>query len=239
MLTVALVASRGRHLVVVLTLGLCAFAFTTVIEELRRGLHARRAVHGDSGLLALKNLFALTPRRYAGPLVHAGVVVLLVGIAVNVAFKQEYETTLEVGRSERAGAYDVRFDNLTFDQTPSRFSLVGTFRVTSPDGSVATVVAEQVSFANQQTVTEVAIDASPARDLYLVMSNADPANQVATVQFFVEPAVVWIWAGMLIIVLAGVLAAIPRRANMQVADPEAWTAPAVEADLVGAGEARV
>lgn len=231
---IVLVATGFSHLGVVVVLGLAGFVLTTVVEEIRRGLRARRAVHGESLGRAFANLFALTPRRYGGPIVHAGVIVMIVGIAVNVAYKQEFESTMRVGETKPAGGYDITFESLTFEQDPLKFSLIGTFVATAPDGTRTTIRSEQVSFSNQQNVTEVGIDAAIGADLYVVMSNADPGQQVATVQFFVEPGVLWIWVGMLIIVLGGVLAAIPRRANMQMPEPRE-RGPEPERELAGEG----
>jgi cytochrome c-type biogenesis protein CcmF len=233
-LVVLLVASGFRHIGVVVVLGLAAFVLTTVVEEIRRGLHARRSVHGESWGRALVNLFALTPRRYGGPIVHAGVIVLVTGIAINVAYKQEFEDTMRVGESKPAGGYEVTFRELTFEQDAQKFALVGVFDVENADGEISTIRSEQVSFSNQQNVTEVGIDAAIGADLYVVMNNADPAQQVATVQFFVEPGVLWIWVGMLIVVLGGILAAIPRRANMQMPEPRERVRER-ERELVDAG----
>jgi cytochrome c biogenesis factor len=43
---------------------------------------------------------------------------------------------------------------------------------------------------------------------------------VATVQFFVEPGVFWLWLGMVIVLLGGIISAWPRRPNMQVREVE-------------------
>ncbi|MGZ4149213.1 MAG: heme lyase CcmF/NrfE family subunit [Actinomycetota bacterium] len=231
-------ASRGHDVLVAVVLGLGAFVLTTVVEELRRGVHARRTVHGESLGAAIVNLFKLTPRRYAGPIVHAGVIILITGIAVNLAFKQQSEGAMKVGERRQVGAYTIAFDSLTFDQSANRFGLNGTFTVTQPNGDTTQIVASQVNFANQQTVTEVGIHANVGADLYLVMNNADPNNQVATIQFFVEPGMVWIWVGMLIVVLGGILAAIPRRANMQIPEPGEPEPIREDVELVGAGEGR-
>ena len=52
-----------------------------------------------------------------------------------------------------------------------------------------------------------------ASDLYVVMNNVDPSQRIATVLVFHEPAVFWIWTGMVIIVLGGILAAWPWRTD--------------------------
>lgn len=206
--------NRGRHLLVVVILALGAFVLATVTMEVQRGLAARHHHHGESWPRALLNLFAFTPRRYGGPLVHAGVVVMLAGIAFNVGLKEQSEQQLAVGGSMRIAGTTLSFEDLTFEQTPMKFALVGTFRVTAPDGGdLGTIRAEQAEYEGQQRVTEVGMRSTLASDLYVVMSNADPNQRIATVLAFHEPAVFWIWAGMVVIVIAGILAAWPWRTD--------------------------
>jgi cytochrome c-type biogenesis protein CcmF len=212
-----LATSRGAHVGVAVVFGLGAFALATVAAELRRGFRARRDVHGDTRSRAVRNLFALTPRRYGGPLVHAGVVVLLAGIAFNIAYKQEVRGTLVVGGSTKVGDYTLTLRDLTSEQNAARFAVVGLFDVHGPDGSdLGTIRAEQAMFQNDQQVTEVGIRASLGADLYLAMNGFDLNKHIANVDAFIEPGVLWIWVGMGIVLGGGVIAAWPRRANMQV-----------------------
>jgi len=206
--------NRGDNALVVLVLALGAFVLATVTMEVYRGLSARHLHHGESWPRALVNLFAFTPRRYGGPIVHAGVVVLLAGIAFNVGLKQEAEAQVAVGQSITVAGTTVTFEDLIFEQTPAKFALIGTFRVTGADGEdLGTIRAEQAEYEGQQRVTEVGMRSTVASDLYVVMNNVDPTERIATVQVFHEPAVFWIWAGMLIVVIGGVLAAWPWRTD--------------------------
>jgi cytochrome c-type biogenesis protein CcmF len=205
---------RGRHPLLAVMIGLSAFAFATVTLEIQRGLLARRRHHGESWPRAVRNLFAFTPRRYGGPVTHAGIVIMLAAVTFNLTMKQEVERQLAVGQSLRLGAYTVTFADLTFEQTPSKFALVGWFPVRGPDGEVlGTIRAEQATYTGQQRVTEVGMRSTLASDLYLVMNNVDPTQRVATVLVFHEPAIFWVWVGMVVIVLGGVLAAWPWRTD--------------------------
>ena len=206
--------NRGDHALIVIVLALGAFVLATVTMEIYRGLSARHEHHGESWPRAVLNLFAFTPRRYGGPLVHAGVVIMLAGIAFNMGLKQEVEQQLAVGQSVEIAGNTVTFESLIFEQTPVKFAFVGTFRAIGPDGQdLGTIRAEQAEFEGQQRVTEVGMRSTWASDLYVVMNNVDPTTQVATVLVFHEPAVFWIWTGMVIIVIAGILAAWPWRTD--------------------------
>ena len=208
------VLNRGAHTLVVLVLALGAFVLATVTMEMYRGLAARHLHHGESWPRALLNLFAFTPRRYGGPIIHAGIVVMLAGIAFNVGLKEEREAQLSVGESLEVAGTTVTFEDLVFEQTPVKFALIGTFRATDADGNdLGTIRAEQAEFEGQQRVTEVGMRSTLASDLYVVMNNVDPSQRIATVLVFHEPAVFWIWTGMVIIVLGGILAAWPWRTD--------------------------
>jgi cytochrome c-type biogenesis protein CcmF len=208
------VLNRGDHLPVVAVLALGAFVLATVTTEIYRGLSARHHHHGESWPRAVLNLFAFTPRRYGGPIVHAGVVIMLAGIAFNVTLKEQVETQMTVGQSVQVASTTVTFEDLTFDQTPTKFALIGTFRATGANGEdLGTIRAEQAEYTGQQNVTEVGMRSTFGADLYIVMNNVDPSNRVATVLIFHEPGVFWIWAGMIVIVLGGILAAWPWRTD--------------------------
>lgn len=206
--------NRGRNLLVVLVLAIGAYVLTTVTMEIYRGLNARHQHHGETWPRAVLNLFAFTPRRYGGPIIHAGIVVMIAGIAFNIGLKQQTEQQLTVGQSLRLAGYTVTFGDLTFEQTPVRFSLIGTFPVTGPNGEdLGTIRSDQAEYEGQQRVTEVGMRSTFGSDLYVVMSNVDPTQRLATVLVFYEPAVFWIWTGMVIVVLGGILAAWPWRTD--------------------------
>jgi cytochrome c-type biogenesis protein CcmF len=206
--------NRGDHLLIVLVLALGAFVLATVTMEVYRGLHARHLHHGETWPRAVLNLFAFTPRRYGGPIIHAGVVIMLAGIAFNVGLKQEVQQQLTVGQSLRVAGTTVTFEDLIFEQTPSKFAFVGTFRATDADGQdLGTIRTEQAEYTGQQQVTEVGMRSTVASDLYVVMSGVDPTARSATVLVSHQPAVFWIWTGMVVIVLGGVLAAWPWRTD--------------------------
>ncbi len=104
-------------------------------------------------------------------------------------------------------------------QGPDRVAVLGTFGVRDADGNdLGTLVAQQAMYRNQQPVTEVAIRATFGSDLYLVMNGVDLTKNIANVDVFIEPGVPWIWVGMIIVIIGAVVAAWPRRANMQARD---------------------
>ncbi|MFM8339128.1 MAG: cytochrome c-type biogenesis CcmF C-terminal domain-containing protein, partial [Fluviibacter sp.] len=65
-------------------------------------------------------------------------------------------------------------------------------------------------FSSTMPMTEVGIDSSLTRDLYVSMGDATGKNSWA-VRVYYKPFVSWIWAGCGFMALGGLLAALDRR----------------------------
>jgi cytochrome c-type biogenesis protein CcmF len=76
-----------------------AFALTGLAQEFWRGAAARRSLTGGSLPAALVGVVARNRRRYGGYIVHAGVAVLLIGIAASSSFQTNREVRLRPGQS--------------------------------------------------------------------------------------------------------------------------------------------
>jgi cytochrome c-type biogenesis protein CcmF len=76
-----------------------AFALTGLAQEFWRGARARRSLAGGSLPAALLGVVSRNRRRYGGYIVHAGVAVLLIGIAASSSFQTNREIHLRPGQS--------------------------------------------------------------------------------------------------------------------------------------------
>jgi cytochrome c-type biogenesis protein CcmF len=76
-----------------------AFALTGLAQEFWRGAAARRSLAGGSMAGALAAVTSRNRRRYGGYIVHAGVVVLLIGVAASSSFQTKRDVTLRPGES--------------------------------------------------------------------------------------------------------------------------------------------
>jgi len=207
---------RGRP-GTVLVLSLSAFVGATIVQEFWRGARARRGARREGWGRALAGLFSRNPRRYGGYLIHVGVVVVIVGIALHVAFRQEVRTSLPVGGSATVGDYRVTLRSLTTEEGADRFCLVGSFGLRRGGEDLGGVRALKCQYANQeQPATEVAIRSTPAADLYIIMQSADPTDRVASVALLVNPGVFWIWFGALVVLAGGVIVGWPERRPVRV-----------------------
>jgi cytochrome c-type biogenesis protein CcmF len=76
-----------------------AFALTGLAQEFWRGAAARRTLSGGSMPAALAAVVSRNRRRYGGYIVHAGVAVLLIGIAASSSFQTNRDVRLGPGQS--------------------------------------------------------------------------------------------------------------------------------------------
>ena len=86
-----------------------AFVLGVVGQELWRGTSARRVMTGEAWPRALARLTGRNRRRYGGYLVHAGIAVLLLGVAASSAFLDQRDVRLSPGQSFDVGGYHVTY----------------------------------------------------------------------------------------------------------------------------------
>src|SRR3954454_436650 len=95
-----------------LCFALCAFVTGTMTQEFVRGARVRQRATGTDLFTALVGLFARQRRRYAGYIVHLGIVLMFLGFA-GEGFKREEQVLLAPGQDVKVGRFAVKHDALT------------------------------------------------------------------------------------------------------------------------------
>jgi len=90
-----------------------AFALVGLGQEVWRGAAARRSLRGGSLPAALVAIVSRNRRRYGGYIVHAGVAVLLVGIAASSSFQTNRDLRLAPGDSALVDGRTVTYERPT------------------------------------------------------------------------------------------------------------------------------
>jgi cytochrome c-type biogenesis protein CcmF len=155
-----------------------AFALTGLAQELWRGAAARRSLAGGSPPAALAAVVSRNRRRYGGYAVHAGVAVLLIGIAASSSFQTNRELHLRPGGSAivdgRRIVYErptVSVDSQAFtfgallgvEQGGRRFTLRPGKRFFRPTGVETSTIG---SFFDGEATSEVGLRGGAANDLW-------------------------------------------------------------------------
>jgi cytochrome c-type biogenesis protein CcmF len=207
-----LLAGAGSSVAGLVGYTFAAFVLTTILLEFVRGTRARRAMAGSGGWwAAFSGLVARNRRRYGGYVVHASIVVLLVGAIGIGGFSTEGDARLAPGESTTVGDYRVVYTGSEERRGPNAQEVRAQLDVYRGDDRVGTMEAGKNSyFAEEQTSNEVGIrtDWLRAEDLFVIADRFYPDGSVA-LDVIVNPLVNLIWLSGLIFVLGSVVAMWP------------------------------
>ncbi len=130
-----------------------AFALAALAQEFWRGVAARRALAGGSVGAALVAIVTRNRRRYGGYIVHAGVAVLLIGVAASSSFQTSRDLFLSPGDSASVGDYDVKYVRPTesVDRAENRLTLGAVLDVSRSGEHVATLRPSRNYYSSRAT----------------------------------------------------------------------------------------
>ena len=166
-----------------------AFVVASVLQELWRGISARRAITGDAVPVALAQLIRRNRRRYGGYIAHAGLAVLLVGVAASSSFQHSRDVTMSPGQSARVDGYLVRYVRPVAQASAAKISFGAVLDVSKNGRHVTTVTTSRgfypasadptvgpISEAfNGQSDSNVGLRAGLTRDIWTIINvNVQP-----------------------------------------------------------------
>jgi cytochrome c-type biogenesis protein CcmF len=190
---------------------LSIFVIVTIFNEFRGGTMARKRLTGEPVFTAFPRLLYKMRRRYGGYIVHLGVVLIVIGITGSSAYKLEAQGTLYKGESIKIGDYELRYDNLRGYRDGNRDVYAATLKVFKngkPDGTIS---PERRYYINaEKPTTEVTLRTGLTEDLYVTMPGIGE-NKEITLKVTVNPLLIWIWIGGVIMVAGGIIAILPNR----------------------------
>ena len=202
-----------RHPYALVAFTFAGWAGATNLGEFRRGAAARMRVHGEGPLTALVRLVRSNGRRYGGYVAHLGILLMAVGITASSAFRLEVERTLRPGETMTVDGYTLRFDGVAAREEPRRFVVWADMALLGPDGGSREVLRPRLNFyrTSDQPITTPAVRERPHEDLYLVLMAFERDGSSVTIQALVEPLVVWIWIGGVIVALGALVSLLSGR----------------------------
>jgi cytochrome c-type biogenesis protein CcmF len=197
-----------------MAIALAVFVAVTVGAEFLRGGRVIRSHTGMNLAAAMVQLTRRNTRRYGGYLVHFGVVVLFIGLA-GAAFNQDKEQELGLGDKMSIGRYTLVSRSYTRDfsaNSESDYAILDVYR----NGTFLQTMYPERRFytASQQDATIVANRSTWREDLYLVYAGRNPDTDRPIIRAHLNPLVVWVWAGVYIVVFGTLVALVP---NLQAA----------------------
>lgn len=188
-----------------------AFSLSTTGQDYIRGVRVHANRENKNVIAAVISLTKKHKRRYGGYIVHIGVLSFFLGLIGSSAFVKESSATLRVGQSINSGPYTLVFDDI--DRRPGKDRMIDTahFTVMKNGKNIGYIGSEKLLFENFQPATEVGIRSTLKDDIYVILADYDLNAKVATVSVLVNPLVLWIWIGGIIMVVGSLIAMSPDK----------------------------
>lgn len=162
----------------------------------------------DVGRLARRRSLASNRRRVGGQVVHVGVALIAVGIAVSSSYQVERQATLRRGESMQVGSHAVRFDGVS-RIAEARRSVVRAHLML--DGRERLEPALNLYRRQQQATASPAVRESPGTDVYAILVEAARDGSAATIRVLLNPLVTWLWFGGGVVLAGALVAGFPVR----------------------------
>ena len=195
----------------VITFALAAAVGVAVLSEFYRGALVIRKQSGKNIFTSMVNLTSRNTRRYGGYVVHLGLVLIVIGFA-GQAFNRSLEMEMSVNEKLNIGPYSLVCTGFTQDSNEeydSDYAMLDVYK----DGvkKFEMTPEKRVYRVNGQPETRVALHSMPLWDLYVVYEGVNPDTGQPIIKAFLNPLVMWVWIGFMVMIFGTLLALFPSR----------------------------
>jgi cytochrome c-type biogenesis protein CcmF len=205
---------------VLLALGVCAFALVANVGELVTPVAARVSSKRESPIGATAAVLARSRRRFGGWLAHVGIVVAVSAIAMSQAYKVERDFVLTAGETATIGPWTATYTGAKDVTEPQRDATVASFAI-GRNGSDMGIQEPRLNYYKRmrEPVGTPAVLSTISGDFYLSLMQVADDRSTASVRLMTMPLVPWLWVSPLIIACGTLLAIWPQRPARAVEAP--------------------
>jgi cytochrome c-type biogenesis protein CcmF len=193
-------------------------------------VRARRTAHAEAVPTAVVNTVRGNPRLYGGLIVHTGVVIIAIALGVSSGYATRREVSLQAGESATVAGYRVTYLGRTIDASAQKTTISARVRIQQGGRTLGVYTPAISSFPNSDGgIGTPSVHTGILRDVYLTLVSSPTSGRVS-LGVAVNPLVVWLWLGGLVMALGTGVALVPTR-RRRVRRPPPSPPPAVAADL--------
>jgi cytochrome c-type biogenesis protein CcmF len=193
------------------------FVLVVLIREFYIGTSAGVKHRGLNWLSSFLSLVSRNRRRYGGFLVHAGIIMMVIGLASYGFYQFKEDFTLLPGQNVSVKNYRLNYMGLKSFKKHNYTGLGAVIDVYNSDEFRGTLRPEKRFYRKQEPTTEVAIMNTFKEDLYLILGGWTEDNSI-TLTVVINPFLSWVWIGTGVVLLGTIWAVIPRRKEEIAAD---------------------
>jgi cytochrome c-type biogenesis protein CcmF len=213
-LTVAAGVAAGlRGVAPLLAFGMGAFAAAAAVRHLALSVRAARR----AGAPAWR---ALLGRSNGGMVVHLGVILIAVAFAASNSYGESRQFRLAPGQSATLAGHTVTYLGTTTTTKSNKTTTQARVRIDG--GKVYEPALHQFPFATQ-AIGSPSVKTGPLDDVYLTLvTTPEGPDGTAVIGVNIQPLIVWLWIGGMVMALGTALAAWPgRRRRPEAPEPAA------------------
>ena len=203
-----------QELWAVLSFAATAFVVTTIVLQMAQGIVARMRAAGENILVATAQAVRNNRRRYGGQLIHLSILLIVIGIIGSNAYQTEVQVALAKGESVEVDGYTLTYQDYVYQQIEedgNKARYQAALDVYRGGRKLATIKPERNLHSNVEgAVTEVALRSNLKEDLYVVLASLEP-DGLAAFQVLINPLVVWLWIGGIVLIVGTLVAAWPPK----------------------------
>jgi len=197
-----------HHFKSLLTSGISFLAVAIIGVEIYSNLTRRIDAENEPFFKSFVHVLKLNTRRYAGYLIHIGVVMIYIAIVGTTVYKQEKEITLQKGEETRIGNYHLVYKKMTERRDPNKDALIAEIDVFKRSKKLTTLEPRRnfyrSTMGQTQYTTEVAVRSNLVEDLYVILASYQE-DESATFVLLVNPLQIWMWIGGGVITLGVII----------------------------------
>ena len=199
-----------RSLPTALAFGLGTFAISAIIRETFMAVKSRRRADHIGWMRATGRTLAGNPRRYGGLTVHAGIVLIAVGIAGSNTFGIKQEVSLAKGASAEVAGYTFTYVGSHRSVTGQKTTLSTDIRIEQNGKFLGTYAPSVSTFPNSnQAIGTPSVRTGVLRDIYLTLVSSPNRTGRVTIGVGINPMVTWIWTGGALLAIGTIAALLP------------------------------
>jgi len=211
--SIVLLITGIRQFAALLAFFVCAFVGISLAMIFYRGTMDRRRRTGEGIPRAFMRSMLVNRRRYGAHIVHLGLVLMAIGVTGSSLYQDEVQVALTSGETVDAHGYAIEYREFIEEDLPDRQRFVAVVDVRRGDRLLGTLRPEKSFYWNvEQWVTEVAIRTTPVEDLYVILAGFEN-DGLASLRVLVNPLVLWLWVGGIVLMLGGLMAWWPTTAG--------------------------
>lgn len=198
----------------VLAYGLGAFCLAGIVRNFAVAVIARRSstAKNEFVLIALFRVLQGNPRRWGGLIVHAGVVLIAVSIAASQGSSTTRQLQLHEGDSRVVAGHTITYLGSKESRSDVKSTISSRFSIVYDGEKLGEYAPSIASFKGARAgIGTPSVRPGLFRDVYLSLSNPPDDGGVVTVRVSVNPMMLWLWVGGLVMAVGTLLCLVRKK----------------------------